>query len=448
MEGAGFLSAIHAYKHIDALVIRGISDLLSDKAAADRAGSQELASKNAATFAMEILIALGASQGAHDLPSPQSQNTQPILLPKDDSCSELPTARPNNIPGSIGALLKGRDDFLRSLHNQLTGMPNRPAAIVAKQALHGLGGVGKTRFAIEYAHEYADSYSAQLFVTGDSPDSLEPNVATLCGPLELNENSSTTDSQVAAVFHWLQVHPGWLLIIDNVDSEPAAEAVESLLDRLPPGHALITSRLSNWSAAIETLELDVLSRKASIDFLLQRTQGRRVAAPADAEEADRIAEDLGDLALALEQSAAYIAGQRIGFSRYRDLWQENEKKVREWHNQRLMEYPRSVATTWKTSIDQLGSSGLTLLRLCSALAPEPIPEGIFTTETAIQGFADMVSVLGADAVDSMADGVDAEPDFEDAIAELLAYSLARRTHEDRFALHRLVLQVTSPQISG
>ena len=329
-------------------------------------------------------------------------------------------------------------------------MPGRPAAIVTKQALHGLGGVGKTRLAIEYAHQYAHQYSAQLFITADSPETLAPNLAALCGPLVLNlpEQNAVTDQQVAAVLRWLRTHPGWLIIIDNVDTEPAAQAVESLLDQLPSGHVLITSRLSNWSGEVEPLELDVLNRDASTMMLTERTEGRRVAAADDTLIADRIAEDLGDLALALEQAAAYIAKRRISLSRYHSLWRENEKKVRNWHDQRLMKYPRSVATTWKTSIDQLGPSGLTLLRLCSLLAPEPIPDGLFETEKAVKEFANIVTIFGGDAQGNTEEWGEVEPDFEDALAELLSYSLARRPHEDRFVFHRLVMEVTADQISG
>jgi hypothetical protein len=58
MEGRGFLQAIHANRNINALVVRGISDLLGAKAQADEAGYQESAAQVASVFAFEVLAHL------------------------------------------------------------------------------------------------------------------------------------------------------------------------------------------------------------------------------------------------------------------------------------------------------------------------------------------------------------------------------------------------------
>jgi hypothetical protein len=58
MEGYGFLKAAHAHSGLEALVVRGISDLLEGKADADKGGSQERASRHAAAFAFQVLAKL------------------------------------------------------------------------------------------------------------------------------------------------------------------------------------------------------------------------------------------------------------------------------------------------------------------------------------------------------------------------------------------------------
>ena len=80
----------------------------------------------------------------------------------------IPKTKPQNLPYlSLGTLFKGRKTFLERLHQQhLPDMAGRPLAI------HGQGGVGKTRAAIEYALSHAKDYTALLFATADSPESL------------------------------------------------------------------------------------------------------------------------------------------------------------------------------------------------------------------------------------------------------------------------------------
>ncbi len=86
---------------------------------------------------------------------------------------------------------------------------------------------------------------------------------------------TSVDQQLAEVLRWLDAHPGWLLIVDNVDTEEAAREVERLLARLRAGHVLITSRIANWRAGVEPLELDVLAQADAVAFLLERTPHRR-----------------------------------------------------------------------------------------------------------------------------------------------------------------------------
>jgi hypothetical protein len=298
------------------------------------------------------------------------------------------TVKVNNLPfKSLGSLFKGREGFLRQIREALGRLDHRGhqrfAAITASASAattHGLGGIGKTRAAIEYAYRYADEFTALLFVRADSPSSLQQNLAALCGPMVLDlaeKEERETDVQVAAVLRWLERHPGWFLIFDNVDTEEAARAVEALLSRLSAaGQVLVTSRLSGWSGAVESLALDVLAASDAQEFLLERTEDRRRKERDDAKQALRLAAELGQLALALEQAAAYIAKHRLTFAQYLDLWRTKHDQVLAWFDERLMQYPMSVAVTWQTSFDQLTAAGRDLLNLLAWFAPDPIPESL------------------------------------------------------------------------
>ncbi len=93
-----------------------------------------------------------------------------------------PEHKPCNLPlATIGTLFKGREGFLDDLRNRLGVADGRAAAVVNRLAMHGLGGVGKTRAAVEYAWRHTDDYTALLFVSAPSAAELRVNLANLAG---------------------------------------------------------------------------------------------------------------------------------------------------------------------------------------------------------------------------------------------------------------------------
>jgi len=385
------------------------------------------------------------SPGALFEPEPQSRRPR-----REEAVTECPRhdpGKPNNLPfRSLGSLFKGRETFLDQLHEALRAAEGRALGIVPAQAIHGLGGVGKTRLAVEYAWRHVDEYEAVLFVTADFPANLQQNLAALCGLLDLAEKEATeTEVQADAVVRWLWERPGWLLILDNADTEGAAQAAEDLLDRLQSaGQVLVTSRLSDWSGAVETMALDVLAETAAARFLLERTdrpKGRRKT-PEDEGLARDLASELGHLALALEQAGAYICQQRLTFAQYLEAWYDNRDKVIEWHDQRLMKYPRSVAVTWQTSFDQLSEPARRLLERLAWLAPDPIPESLLDVPPS--SFVVPASAGSSeDRVNADAQHLRLQAGLHEALAELETYSLVTRSGESpTFTVHRLVQDVT------
>ena len=353
-----------------------------------------------------------------------------------------PTDKPNNIPlATLGSLFKGREDFLETVRNKLRH-GGHVSAIVGAQAVHGLGGLGKTRAAVEYALRHADEYSALLFVAADRPETLEKSLADLCGPLVLNLPEQDVKEQsvrYAAVVTWLHKNPGWFLILDNVDDEQAAKAVEGLLPHLRDGHVLITSRFGEWSAGVERLDLEVLTPEASIDFLRERTEGSRRIEPDDGSAVATLVRELDGLPLALEQAAAFLVAKQESFAGYLHRWKAHEEKVRTWHDATRMNYPRSIAVTWDTSFEQLTPSSRALLNMLSWYAPDPIPVAVWQTERAEQAISD-----GARRLSPGTEPLDAE----DARAGLSRYGLLQwKPDRSAFSVHRLVQEVTRERLT-
>ncbi len=161
--------------------------------------------------------------------------------------------RLKNLPfASLGSLFKGREEALDKLHKALAADAGGAKAIVGR-ALHGLGGTGKTRLAVEYALKHEAEHSALLFLRADTPATLDTSLAALAGPdiLDLPEKDAREDAaKIAAALGWCEAHPGWLMILDNVDDAPAVAAVAKLLARLSGGrHPTIASAHPAWAAA-------------------------------------------------------------------------------------------------------------------------------------------------------------------------------------------------------
>ncbi len=381
-----------------------------------------------------------------------------------------PITKPINLPyASLRGLFKGRDALLAELRAGFLddsdpsrdpssdqapdqspepsqdGPPTRAQVIVPRHAIHGLGGIGKTRAAVEYAWRHAASYRALLFVSAASPANLDAGLAALCGLLGLARDVTEQPERVRAALGWLAdtANAGWLLIVDNLDTPEAAVAVERTLAGLTGGHLLVTGRLDRWPADMRTRRVDVLDDRAAQALLLERTGGHRQAAGDDPDQALALARELGGLALALEQAAACIASRRLGLLDYRRRWQAADAKVLQWHDARTMHYQRPLAATWQASIDALPPAACALLDLLAWLAPAPLPRFLFDHAAAPAGtealFADrpdpaavLRELCGGDAADS---------DPEDALAALRALSLLQPTAESAFASEGQVHQV-------
>lgn len=176
------------------------------------------------------------------------------------------------------------------------------------------GGVGKSELALQYAHRRQAAYSLVWWITADSPAAIDAGLAELTYRLQPDAQLIATDKEAARwALGWLHAHPGWLLILDNVEHRGD---VEPLLGRLSGGHVVITSRRDvGWESITNGgLRLDVLDPQAAVELLL-RLSGQR-----DARTAAELAEELGFLPLALQQAGAYLRQSRVDIATYlRDL---------------------------------------------------------------------------------------------------------------------------------
>ncbi|MGI9173688.1 MAG: TIR domain-containing protein [Rhodothermales bacterium] len=231
----------------------------------------------------------------------------------------------------------GREGVLEDLHKALRS--GQAAAL--RQTLAGLGGVGKTQLATEYAYRYHTDYEVVWWVRAEEPTTLAGDYALLARELDLPEKDAPDQEVVVqAVRRCLARRGKWLLVFDNASSK---RDVHAYLPQGEGGHVVITSRDADWGGVASPLTVRTWEREESVAFLLKRL-GRGEAEAA----AGALAETLGDLPLALAQAAAYVQASGLSLGAYlalfetrrRELWDEEEPPL---------SYPDTVGTTWSGS---------------------------------------------------------------------------------------------------
>ena len=341
----------------------------------------------------------------------------------------------DNLPFHRNPYFTGRDELLTHLHTLL--QKSHSAAIGQRQAISGLGGIGKTQIALEYAYRYRQDYQAVFWVRAESTEALNSSYNELANLLNLpQKDAQEQEVVVQAVKSWLHTHQRWLLILDNAN-EP------DLLSRfLPPttdGHILLTTRATGLGGLglglAHPIQVEPFLPEEGALFLLHRSgllildQLLNQATLHDQELAKQIVREMGGLPLALDLAGAYIAATKRSLIEYLDIYQQHRLDLLKQHRNR--DYPESVATTWDISFKQVESknpAAVELMRFCAYLAPSAIPETILT-----KGAPYLGPILSLVAADSFL--------LVQAIEALRAYSLLDRSPQTQALFVHPLVQV-------
>ena len=343
---------------------------------------------------------------------------------------QFPGALPGvwNIPFRRNPHFTGRDGLIDEIEKALAA--GEVAALTQPQAITGLGGVGKTQLAVEYAYRHAADYDIVWWVRSEEPVTMATDFAglgpALHPPIEM---AADLGRNVTAVKRRLEQTYRWLVIFDNaLDAGSATE----ILPRSSTGHILITSRDQNWRGLARTLPVRTLEREDAVKFLLERT------GQSDRNTANDLADELGDLPLALEQAGAYIETTGKPIADYLRLFRGKQREMIA-RGQPATGYESTVATTWNISFQSLrdeSPAATDLLNLLAFFAPEAIRR-----EWIVACAESLPETLAAEVTDELA--------FDDIAAAFRRYSLVEvSAGQNSFTVHRLVQAVMRHHMMG
>lgn len=347
------------------------------------------------------------------------------------------------IPFPRNPFFTGREAMLETLHTHLS--THQVIALTQSYALHGLGGVGKTQIALEYAYRYALEYSAVLWIGAETSESILSSLLRIAEVLDLPGRDNQDQPRViAAVQRWLTTHSQWLLIWDNVDD---LALFERFLPSVRSGVILMTTRRQALGTLAQGLDLSPMEQEEGILFLLRRA--KVVEAEAGSEHIRQLATQrssqyavaaelvmvMGRLPLALDQAGAYIEETGCSVSGYLQRYQQQRKQLLERRGaaeEMRGEHPHSVSMTFSLAYEQVKQQNplaAELLCFCAFLCPDAIPEEMVMASIPYLGKISQPVAIDRSQLDQ-------------ALAVLYTFSLIHRHAETHtLSIHRLVQAV-------
>ncbi|MGH3782228.1 MAG: FxSxx-COOH system tetratricopeptide repeat protein [Pseudonocardiaceae bacterium] len=347
------------------------------------------------------------------------------ITPREKQAADAPSVW-GNVPAR-NPNFTGRGELLDRLGERLVA---GGATAVLPAALHGMGGIGKTQMAVEYIYQHLRDYDIVWWIQASQQAQIRAGLTELAQRLGL-PGSAEANTAVAAVKEALRVgqpYRNWLLVFDSAESP---DAVLPFFPTNGPGQILVTSRNPDWAGIARPLEVAVFKREESKELLKRRGPDIKD------DDADRLAEALGDLPLAIAQAAAWRAETGMSVSEYLRLF--NEKIAEILDTSSPAGYELSVAAAWNVSFDELRNrnpAAHQLLQVCAFFAPEPIPRSLFE------------GVRGLTIAPELDEALRDPMQFSRTIRDINRYGLAKIDHRNNtLQLHRLVQLVLSNRMS-
>ncbi|GIF75270.1 FxSxx-COOH system tetratricopeptide repeat protein [Asanoa siamensis] len=316
----------------------------------------------------------------------------------------------------------GREMLLLTLRQALD---RKSKASVLPHALHGMGGVGKTQLAVEFAYRFAERYDVVWWIPAEHQTVVLQSLRELGRRLGTPETANLQQAASLVLDELTRSTQRWLLIYDN------ASNLDDLVKLIPSGggHVILTSRNQTWSDVWDPIEVDVFDRPESIELVRKRSVDVTL------EDAERLAERLGDLPLALDQAASCQAETGIPVPEYLAQLDEHMRALTA-HDQQS-ESLSTIAALVRLSLERLRADApptAELLELFAFLGAEPISGGLLRRGR------------DADVSAALKSALRDETRLDRAIRKLNRYGLSKPDANSKIQVHRLFQFVLRDQL--
>jgi len=336
----------------------------------------------------------------------------------------FPSSLPfNNLPFSRNSYFTGRDSIFKDI---CLGFDNGDI-ISLTQTITGMGGLGKTQTALEYAYRYAHKYDWIWWVTTETEATVLAAYKKFAMEMKLlDKEQQNSKLVIETVLNWMDSHDKWMFIYDNADNINKNVAWWPRNNR---GNILITTR-NKQNYIGKKVDIVVLEKNESIDFLKKRT---RID---DSQNALKLAKRLGFLPLALEQAAAYIEINKITYVEYLSLLEDFGLEVLK-EVDCVIDYTIPIEATLNISIEKVNHEySKQLLYLCAYMASENIGEELFTANAEL-----LPLPLGKMMTNRL--------DINKVWVQLTRYSILERQDDEKgYSMHRLLQEIVRNKIGN